>query len=102
VGGGISGFPAAKASGSGIWFGTEVKPSASIIVGKINNETNEALLEYENLLRSQKEPSGMGNTAAAVTSSENSTSGIISYNSLQEKFGETYESIHKQNHESNR
>jgi hypothetical protein len=60
---GISGLSAAKASGSGILFGTEVKPSATVIVGNINNATAEARVEYEKSLKTQAEPTGMGNTA---------------------------------------
>ena len=64
IGGGISGFSAAKASGSGIWFGTEVKPSATVLAGNINAETAGARLEYDKSLMSQTEPTGMGNTAS--------------------------------------
>jgi hypothetical protein len=63
IGGGISGFSAAKASGSGIWFGTEVKPSASVIAGNINTATAKARVEYDKSLKTQAEPTGMGNTA---------------------------------------
>ena len=63
IGGGISGFSAAKASGSNIWFGTEVKPSATVVAGNINNETKAARLEYDKLLKSQTEPTSLGNTA---------------------------------------
>jgi len=52
VGGGVSGFSAAKASGSGIWFGTEVKPSATVIA-KIDGYTKEAKAAYDKSLRSQ-------------------------------------------------
>ncbi|MDD5150456.1 MAG: FG-GAP-like repeat-containing protein [Flavobacterium sp.] len=64
VGGGVSGFSAAKASGSGIWFGTEAKPSATVIAGNINKEIAKAQADYDKSLRSQAEPTAMGNTEA--------------------------------------
>ncbi|WP_163408346.1 RHS repeat-associated core domain-containing protein [Flavobacterium ajazii] len=67
IGGGVSGFSAAKASGSGIWFGTEVKPSATVVAGNINNATAEARVEYEKSLKTQAEPTGMGNTSSNST-----------------------------------
>lgn len=74
VGGGISGFSAAKASGSGIWFGTEVKPSASIVAGNINNATKDAQMKYDKSLKSQSEPINMSNTAVADSPIEFTTS----------------------------
>ncbi|WP_026714009.1 hypothetical protein [Flavobacterium daejeonense] len=59
IGGGISGFSAAKASGSGIWFGTEVKPSATVIAGKIDDYTKEAKAQYNKSTQVQAEPTGM-------------------------------------------
>ena len=58
VGGGVSGFSAAKASGSGIWFGTEVKPSATVIA-KIDGYTKEAKAAYDKSTQVQAEPTGM-------------------------------------------
>lgn len=66
IGGGISGFSAAKASGSGIWFGTEVKPSASVIAGNINNATAEARVEYNKSTQVQAETTTMSNSSSAT------------------------------------
>lgn len=56
IGGGYSGFSAAKASGAGIWFGTEAKPSASVIAGNINKETAKAQAAYDKSTQVQAEP----------------------------------------------
>lgn len=63
VGGGISGLSAAKASGSGIWFGTTAKPSVSVIAGNINNFTKEAQVAYDKSLRSQAQPTSLENAS---------------------------------------
>jgi hypothetical protein len=62
TGGGLAGFSAARASGSGIWFGTAVKPPATVIAGNINAATKEAQVAYDKSIRSQTEPTNMGNT----------------------------------------
>jgi hypothetical protein len=66
VGGGYAGFSAAKASGSGIWFGTTAKPSVSVIAGNINKSTAEAQAAYDKSLRSQAEPTNMSSSSSAT------------------------------------
>jgi RHS repeat-associated protein len=56
AGGGISGLQAARASGSGIWFGTAAKPQATVIATNVNNSTKEAQVAYDKSVRSQVEP----------------------------------------------
>lgn len=59
VGGGVSGFSAAKANGSGIWFGTTAKPSATVLAGNINAQTAKAQAAYDKSTQVQTEPTGM-------------------------------------------
>lgn len=68
LGGGYAGFSAARASGSCIWFGTAAKPPTTVIAGNINAATKEAQIAYDKSVRSQAEPTGMGNTTQMSTS----------------------------------
>ncbi len=64
VGGGYSGFSAAKASGAGIWFGTEVKPSATVIAGNVNKAIEKAKVDYDKSTQVQAESTTQNNTVA--------------------------------------
>ena len=64
VGGGISGFSAAKDSGRGIWFGTSDKPSASVIAGNINKQTKQAQADYNRSTQSQTQPTNMSSSSS--------------------------------------
>ncbi|WP_445734764.1 TNT domain-containing protein [Mariniflexile sp.] len=64
VGGGYSGLQAAKASGSGIWFGTEAKPSATVIAGNVNKAIEKAQVDYDKSTQVQAEPTTQTNTVA--------------------------------------
>lgn len=66
IGGGYSGFSAAKASGANIWFGTAIKPSASVIAGNINASTKEAQLDFKKSTQVQTEPTNMSRPATAT------------------------------------
>ena len=63
IGGGISGLSAAKASGSGRWFGTASKPTPSVLAESLNKSTAEAQAAYQKSLTSQAEPTKIATTA---------------------------------------
>ena len=66
VGGGISGGAAAKANGSGMWFGTQSKPSVSVIAGKIDNSFDKGMKDYEaKAFKTQSKPTSMSNSSNA-------------------------------------